>query len=198
MPALTTGLPSSVKPSAPVSRRPFISVSSSPRSPRVMAPMKPTGMRASRAAVSRSAPRIDGESTTGSVFGIAITWQKPPAAAARVPVSRSSLCSWPGVRRWTCGSTNPGKSRRPSPSTTSVPAGASSVPGAPISAIRPARTSTSCGASSPVRGSSTCAARMSRSAGWRGRADERVVEKVLHAGCGSVTGSPVRVEARTS
>ena len=30
------------------------------------------------------------------------------AAAARVPESRSSLCSWPGTRRWTCGSTNPG------------------------------------------------------------------------------------------
>jgi hypothetical protein len=38
------------------------------------------------------------------VFGIATTAQYPPAAAARVPVSMSSLCSWPGTRRWTCGS----------------------------------------------------------------------------------------------
>ena len=33
--------------------------------------------------------------------GFATTAQKPPAAAAAVPLSRSSLYSWPGVRRWT-------------------------------------------------------------------------------------------------
>ena len=46
---------------------------------------------------------------TGSVFGIASTRQKPPAAAARVPESRSSSSSRPGVRRCTWGSTKPGK-----------------------------------------------------------------------------------------
>jgi hypothetical protein len=90
---LVTGLPSSVKPSAPRSRSSAISVSCSPFIPTVMDGMKPTGMRASRAAASLSARRIGAESTTGSVFGIATTAQKPPAAAARVPVSRSSLCS---------------------------------------------------------------------------------------------------------
>ena len=33
---------------------------------------------------------------------------KPPAAAARVPVSMSSLYSWPGSRRWTWRSIRPG------------------------------------------------------------------------------------------
>ena len=62
-------------------------------------------------------------STTGSVLGIATTAQKPPAAAARVPVSRSSLCSWPGTRRCTWGSTKAGRTWRPSPSMTSAPSG---------------------------------------------------------------------------
>src|SRR6476646_4610652 len=32
----------------------------------------------------------------------------------------SSLCSWPGTRRWTCGSTNAGRRWRPRASTTSA------------------------------------------------------------------------------
>ena len=91
--------------------------------------MKPTGMRASRRAASRSERRTVASSTAGSVFGIATTATKPPAAAARVPESRSSLCSWPGTRRWTCGSTKPGNRCRPSPSSTSAPSGASSAAG---------------------------------------------------------------------
>ena len=86
--------------------------------------MKPTGTRASRAAASRSERGSARESTTGSVLGIATTAQKPPAAAARVPVSRSSLCSWPGVRRCTCGSTKPGNRCAPAPSSASAPSGA--------------------------------------------------------------------------
>ena len=84
---------------------------------------KPTGMRASRRAASRSERRTVASSTTGSVLGIATTATKPPAAAARVPESRSSLCSWPGTRRCTCGSTKPGNRCRPSPSSTSAPVG---------------------------------------------------------------------------
>ena len=57
---------------------------------------KPTGTRASRRAASRSERSTGAESTVGSVLGIAITATKPPAAAERVPESRSSLCSWPG------------------------------------------------------------------------------------------------------
>ncbi len=127
--AAATGLPSSVKPIAPASRSSAISVSASPRRPRVIEAMKPTGIRASRRAASRSERRTVASSTVGSVFGIATTATKPPAAAARVPESRSSLCSWPGTRRCTCGSTKPGKRWRPSPSTTSAPSGASSAPG---------------------------------------------------------------------
>ena len=160
----------------------------------MIAAKKPTGMRAWRAAPSRSEPRIEAESTTGSVFGIAATRQKPPAAADRVPVSRSSLCSWPGVRRWTCGSTKPGNSVRPAPSTSSQPAGASIAPGSPISAIRPSRTSTSRGASMPARGSSTRAPRDQHVGRARGRAHERVGEQqlVAHAGCGSPRTRPAR------
>ena len=56
-----------------------------PRRPRVIAGRKPTGMRASRAAASRSERSSGAESSTGSVLGIAITAPNPPAAAARVP-----------------------------------------------------------------------------------------------------------------
>ena len=74
-PASATGLPSSVKPAAPSARSSAISVSSRPARPRVIAGMKPTGTRASRAAASSSAPRIGPLSTTGAVFGIATTAQ---------------------------------------------------------------------------------------------------------------------------
>ena len=105
--------------------------------------------------------RVDG----GAVFGIATTATKPPAAAARVPESRSSLCSWPGhaqvhVRvdeaREQVAALAVDRPRRRR---------GASEPGAPSSAISPPRTSTSCGASIPLRGSSTWAPRTSRSAG---------------------------------
>ena len=97
VPACTTGLPSSVNPSAPASRSSAISVSSSPLRLRVIAARKPTGTFACRCRrVGRAIGGSSASSTTGSVFGIAITAQKPPAAAAAVPVSRFSLYSWPG------------------------------------------------------------------------------------------------------
>ena len=58
-----TGLPSSVKPSAPASASSAISVSASPASPRVTEARKPTGMRASRRAASRSERRTVASST---------------------------------------------------------------------------------------------------------------------------------------
>ena len=73
IPARWTGLPSSVNPSAPHSRSSAISVSDSPASSRVTEARKPTGIRASRRAVSRSERRIGALSTTGLVFGIATT-----------------------------------------------------------------------------------------------------------------------------
>ena len=68
-PALVTGRPSSVKPTAPAAARSAISVSPSPFWPRVIAAMKPVGMRASERARSRSDSTIEAESTTGSVLG---------------------------------------------------------------------------------------------------------------------------------
>ena len=70
-PAEATGMPSSEKATAPVSASSPISVSSSPRCPRVIAARKPTGTSASFRAASTSAPSVAAESTTGSVFGIA-------------------------------------------------------------------------------------------------------------------------------
>ena len=156
IPALVTGLPSSVKPRAPSCRSSAISVSCSPSRPRVTAGRKPTGTQASRAAASRRERSSGAESSTGSVFGIAITPAKPPAAAARVPEPRSSLCSWPGVRRCTWGSKKAGISAsRPSPSTRSCPSSGSSDPAGAIWATWPPLTSTSCRPSIPARGSMT-------------------------------------------
>src|SRR5271169_3972991 len=60
-------------------------------------------------------------SSTGSVFAIAQTVVKPPAAAARVPVAMVSLYSKPGSRRCAWRSTKPGATTRPAASTTSAP-----------------------------------------------------------------------------
>src|SRR5687768_15897450 len=56
----------------------------------------------------------------------------PPAAAARVPLSRSSLYSWPGSRRWTWRSINPGTIQRSRTSTARRPTSPR-----PSSTIRP-------------------------------------------------------------
>ena len=60
-------------------------------------------------------------SFTGSVFGIAQTAVKPPAAAARVPVAIVSLSSRPGSRRWVWMSMKPGQTTRPFSSRTWAP-----------------------------------------------------------------------------
>src|SRR5262249_14180408 len=86
---------------------------------------------------------------------------KPPAAAARVPVAIVSLYSWPGSRRWTWMSMNPGAITRPPASTVSTPGGAES-PG-PTPTTRPAWMSTSPGASRPLAGSTTRPFRIRRS-----------------------------------
>jgi hypothetical protein len=49
----------------------------------------------------------------GAVFGISNTAVTPPSTAARLPLSRSSLCSLPGSRKWTCVSITPGSTCRP-------------------------------------------------------------------------------------
>ena len=120
--ARCTGLPSSVKPSAPASRSSAISVSASPARPvrdrgeeaDGHARLAPRGL--AQRAQDRRASRPPGRCSASRSAAT-----KPPAAAARVPESRSSLCSCPGVRRCTCGSTKPGNRWRPSPSSTSAP-----------------------------------------------------------------------------
>ena len=109
-----------------------------------------------------------------------------------MPVSTSSLCSWPGVRRWTCGSKKAGKACRPSASISSPPS-ASASPGVASSAIRPPRTTTSWAPSMPATGSSTVAPRRTRSRALAG-AHRRALGEA-HAGCpigvGCFGASPV-------
>jgi hypothetical protein len=108
MRALRIGRPSSESATAPAAASSFMSVSSSPRIPRVTVARKPMPTLASTSARSRRATTSAAVSTGGSVLAIARIPQKPPAAAALEPVSMSSLCSWPGVRRCTCGSKKAG------------------------------------------------------------------------------------------
>ena len=70
-PAERTGLPSSVKPTAPHSASSTMSVSSLPSSPREIEAKNPTGTLAFVLASSTSAPKTAAESMTGSVLGIA-------------------------------------------------------------------------------------------------------------------------------
>jgi hypothetical protein len=100
-------------------------------------------------------------SLTGCVLAMHATAVKPPAAAARVPVAIVSLYSWPGSRRWTWMSMNPGAITRPPTSTVSAPGGASSR--GPTRATVPAWISTSPGASRPFAGSITRPFRIRRS-----------------------------------
>src|SRR5882762_4775029 len=99
----------------------------------------------------------DRPSFQGSVFGMQAIEVKPPAAAARVPVSIDSLCSCPGSRRCTCMSTSPGHTHRPEASRTRAPAGAAARPwpGSRLSAIRPSAISRSMTASVLEAGSTT-------------------------------------------
>src|SRR5262245_1312394 len=91
-------------------------------------------------------------SFTGTVFGMQATPVKPPAAAARVPVSMVSFHSWPGSRRCACMSTNPGATTSPfAEITRASPAGRSLS----ILAIAPSSQATSRTASVLVAGSTT-------------------------------------------
>src|SRR5579884_1992185 len=77
---------------------------------------------------------------------------KPPAAAAREPVSMVSACSNPGSRRWTCMSMKPGATTSPEASNSSAPVASME---SPMAAMTPASMATSRTASSPEAGSMT-------------------------------------------
>ena len=99
-----------------------------------MAPTGYTRTTPSARARSRMARVMPAWSLTGSVFGIAHTAVKPPAAAARVPVAIVSLSSRPGSRRCAWRSMKPGQTTRPLRSSTWAPRVATL---APISATTP-------------------------------------------------------------
>ena len=124
------------------------------RSPRLRCEMAPMGKMwtAARRAVWTMNWVTAALSLTGSVLGMAQMEVKPPAAAARAPVSMVSACSLPGSRKCTCRSTKPGATTSPVVSSTSA-SGTSSA-GA-TSAMSPSRTSTSRTASSFCAGSTT-------------------------------------------
>ena len=129
------------------------------------------------------------------MFGIATTATKPPAAAARVPESRSSLCSWPGRAQVHVRVDEAGEQ---------VAALAVEHLGAVGRLERAGRAELGDLAAAdehvvrarrcPARGSSTWAPRISRSAGGCSRCDERLVRwraVGLAASCAAAAGSAV-------
>ena len=151
----STGLPSSVNPTAPARTSAWKSVISSPRLPKVAAGMASRFTTAPRSGASIHFSSAT-ESFTGVVFGIATTMVNPPAAAAAVPVAMVSLCVCPGSRRCTWISISPGATTQPAASICnsfgSVFARPASAAGLSTAATRPSRSSTSRGPSIPLRG----------------------------------------------
>ena len=94
-------------------------------------------------------------SIAGLVFAMGTTPVNPPWAAARMPVIRSSLYSWPGSRKCTCTSTMPGTRYLPAQSFTRSFSGSSMS--VPTATTRPSRTRTSVTSSIPFCGSITWA-----------------------------------------
>src|SRR2546426_810839 len=153
---LATGWPSSDTATAPDRTMSPISASSTPRPPLLTQPIGKTFTAPLRRASATMYSVTDRPSFQGSVFGMHATDVKPPAAAARVPLSIDSLCSCPGSRRCTCMSTSPGQTQCPVASITR-PSGAAPRPfsGARRSAMRPSTTRRSMTASVFVAGSIT-------------------------------------------
>ena len=116
--ALVTGRPSSLNATAPARASASSGASCSPNCPTVTAAIGSTSQCPAASARLRTHSTHAAVSTTGSVLGMHAMAVKPPAAAARVPVSMVSLADWPGSRRWTCGSTSPGATTAPRPSKT--------------------------------------------------------------------------------
>ena len=96
-----TGLPSSVTQTQPACTNSPISASSAPSSFLVIAPAGKTRQRLAASASWSTKWVMVAESLGGLVFGIATTEVKPPATAARLPVSTVSLPPSPGSRKWT-------------------------------------------------------------------------------------------------
>ena len=195
-----TGLPSSVKPSAPVSRSSAISVSASPARPVVIEARKPTGTRASRRAASRSERSTGAESTTGSVFGIAITRDEAAGRGRAGAGVEVLLVLLPGRAQVHVRVDEAGEQVA---ALAVEHLGAVRAPRA--SRARRARRSRRrararrAGASMPARGSSTWAPRISRSAGALSRTTSGACDwppldsrEGHHASCGAGVDGAVR------
>ena len=102
-----------LKPNTPAACIP----SSSPTLPGTAPPQNPTSMCACATAHSRLRCRPATVVVAGMLLsGMSITVVTPPAAAARVPVSKPSHSVRPGSLMCTCVSTSPGSSTSPSAS----------------------------------------------------------------------------------
>ena len=104
-------------------------------------PQRPTSTwqrpRAAAALASKPSTLVVAGMLLSGMSTIVVT---PPAAAARVPVSKPSQSVLPGSLMCTWVSTSPGRTTRSPTSTTRTPAGRS--PWAPTAAMRPSRTET--------------------------------------------------------
>ena len=134
--AFSTGRPSSLTATAPANFSSPICASSSPFCPFEIHPIGYTFTFPASFALEIMYDTSAALSIGGSVFGIQAIDVKPPIAAARVPLSMSSLYSKPGSRKCVCMSISPGATINPAASMTSIsnPSGSSSVP---ISSIIP-------------------------------------------------------------
>src|SRR5688572_28990289 len=100
--------PSSVSATTPAFFKDPMGASSSPAMPLVIAPETNTFTQPSAAALSCTHATTLGLSIDGEVLGMHTTLVNPPAAAAFVPVAIVSFADWPGSRRCTWRSINPG------------------------------------------------------------------------------------------
>src|SRR6516164_2633510 len=153
--AVAMGLPSSETATIPASRIAPMSEIASPLLPTLAAPMGQTRTWPKAFARSTMKRVIEALSLTGFVLGMQQTTVKPPCAAACVPVSMVSEFSWPGSRRCTCRSINPGATRKPLASNVSAPSTSAIFPVGAISAMRSPSSRISRGASVWDAGSRT-------------------------------------------
>ena len=113
-PAVATGRPSSVNAAAPASASSPISVSCVPSWPTVIAAVNPTGicglLLGARPQAAQHVGRVDDRDRCSASRGSRSSRRRP---RRRCPDAIVSSSSRPGVRRWTCGSTNAGASSEP-------------------------------------------------------------------------------------
>ncbi len=129
-----------LKPSTPAATRPL----NSETLPGTTPPQNPTSTKHCPSAARRLASRPATVVVAGMLLsGMSTIVVTPPAAAARVAVSKPSHSVRPGSFTWTCVSTTPGITTASPASSTGQPAGTSSKSSTPT--IWPARMCTAAG-----------------------------------------------------